>query len=405
MLGTFTTIQVGGFNMNKVNISNEIFHWAIQRAGMTRESLAVSMHTKIANVIAWEEGRDFPSFQQALKMASLLGIPLGYLFLSNIPTITNPIADFRTIPGQDSTTLSLNLQEILDDTLRKRDWYREWRQTESLPKLGFVGRYSVSRNIPEIIVDLRRELGIPENFTSRMTSWDEHLRSFVFHIESIGILVMQSGIVGNNTHKKLSLEEFRGFTIADEYAPIIFINAQDSIAARVFTLAHELAHIWTGTSGISNPEISTDTTNQIQLEQFCNKIAAEFLVPENLVEEQWNIRIGEVENIQNLARYFRVSTQVILLRSIDRGYVKISDYYTLYNELLKTIPVKTRKSGGDFYNSLVSRNSKRFTRSLLSALSGGQLSYLDAARLLNTQPSVVTKVIENQSKGRVWNSV
>ena len=380
--------------MGEVIITGEVFRWARERAGFSNENLASSLHTKPEKIRAWEAGIEYPNFKQAQKLASALSIPLGYLFLSFPPKITIPIADFRTLPGQEQNIISPNLQDLLDDALRKRDWYSDWRKSEDLTPFEFVGKFTVQSKKADIIQDMRHVLDIPNNFTARMTSWNEHLRLLVQKVETVGILVLQSGIVGNNTHRKLSLAEFRGFTLADKNAPLIFINAQDSVAARVFTLVHELAHLWTGTSGISNPEIGPVNSEQPHIEQICNQIAAEFLIPSDEFENRWNRIVDTLENIQNLAHYFRVSAQVILHRSIDLGYIPTNEYFRVYQEILKVSKTSSKGSGGNFYNSFFSRNSRRFTRTLISALTGGQLSYRDAARLLNTQPGNITKVIE-----------
>ena len=380
--------------MSTMAITGEVFRWAIERAGFSDEKLALRLHTKPEKIIAWETGKEYPNFQQAQKLASTLSIPLGYLFLSDPPEITVPIADFRTLPGKPSTSISLNLQDLLDDALRKRDWYSEWRKSEGLAPFEFIGKFTIQDKPSDIVQDMRQVLDIPPDYASHMKTWDDHLRLFVQKVEHCGILVLQSGIVGNNTHRKLSLEEFRGFTLADKYAPLIFVNAQDSIAARIFTIVHELTHLWTGTSGISNPEIAPGDFEVQQIELFCNKIAADFLVPQEVFKKRWDSYLDTMENTQILARYFRVSAQVILRRSYDLGIIPSDEYFVTYQEILKAGNAGKKGSGGDFYNSFFSRNSRRFTRILISAIASGNLSYLDAARLLNTQPRSIANAIE-----------
>jgi len=380
--------------MTTITITSEVFRWARERAGLSDEKLAKKIHAKPEKIHAWETGRDYPNFQQTQKLASAFGIPLGYLFLSRPPQITIPIADFRTLPGKENAAISPNLQDVLDDALRKKDWYVEWRKGEGLGEMEFVGKFSIKSNPQEIIQDMRHTLDISPEFASKMKSWDEHLRFYVQKVESAGILVMQTGIVGNNTTRRLSVNEFRGFTLADRFAPLIFINAQDSITARIFTLTHELVHLWTGTSGISNPDIAPDAGDTQDVERFCNEVAADFLVPKQAFTGLWDSELDTLANVDRLARYFRVSTQVILRRSFELNIISRDEYFRAYQITLKAIKVNKHKGGGDFYNTLFSRNSRRFTRELISAVFSGNISYTEGARLLNTHPSKLVKAME-----------
>lgn len=380
--------------MNSVAITGEVFRWARERAGLTDEKLAKSVSAKLEKIRAWETGKEYPNFHQAQKLASALNIPLGYLFLSQPPQITNPVADFRTLPGNESDNLSPNLQDVLDDALRKRDWYKEWRQQEDIAPFEFVGKYSLRSKPENIVLDMRQVLDVPQGFAEKIGTWDLHLRLLVQKVETAGILVLQSGIVGNNTRRKLSVQEFRGFALADPYAPLVFVNAQDATSARIFTLIHELVHIWTGTSGISNPDFISDEIETQRAEIFCNQVAAEFLVPKEIFIKRWNIHQGALDNAQQLAIRFRVSSQVILRRAFDAGFLNLDEYQDSVQAAIKASKPRAKGGGGDFYNTLFSRNSRRFTTELLSAVSSGRLSYLDGSRLLNTRPGKLVNALE-----------
>ena len=380
--------------MTSVAITGEVFRWARERAGLSDEKLAKSVSAKPEKIRAWETGKEYPNFQQAQKLASALSIPLGYLFLSKPPQITNPVADFRTLPGKEGANLTPNLQDVWDDALRKSDWYKEWRQQEDIAPFEFVGKYTLRSKPENIVHDMRQFLDIPQGFAERIGTWDLHLRQLVQKVEAAGILVLQSGIVGNNTSRKLSVQEFRGFALADEFAPLVFINAQDSTAARIFTLAHELAHIWTGTSGISNPDFESNGDKTQRAEMLCNQVAAEFLVPNDMFLKRWNAHQDALENAQQLAVRFRVSSQVISRRAFDAGFISFDVYRKSIQEAIKASKPRAKGGGGDFYNTLFSRNSRRFTTELLSAVSSGRLSYLDGARLLNTRPSKLVNALD-----------
>ena len=380
--------------MIDVAISPEVFRWATDRAGLANDELAKRMNVKVEKVHDWEAGIALPTFRQTERLAEALRVPLGYLFLSQPPKMEIPISDFRTLPNKENLFISIDLQEVIYDAQRKSDWYREWRIEEGLEPYEFVGKYSVDNTVDDVVQDLRRELDIPEGFVRGLHSWSEHLNQLINKVEDKGILVLQSGIVGNNTHRKLSVDEFRGFSIADNYAPLIFINSQDAITARIFTLVHELTHVWIGEGGISDPNYFKKGHPLKKIETFCNKVAAEFLIPGKLLEKQWNRKIGAIENTETLCRKFFVSQESVLQRAYNLGLVSDEDFTETLIYIQSNQKKIKKDGGGNYYRNLITRNSKRFTQDVLYAVHSNRLTYIAAARLLNTQPDKLPKIVE-----------
>lgn len=387
--------------MVRVAITPHVLRWARKQLGMTPDDLAHKMgRLKVETVIAWEEGTLRPTYRQARELARILRIPLGYLFLSEPPDDPLPVRDFRVMSNQPPRPPSPDLLAVLYDAMRKRDWYREYRQEEGLPRLPFVGRYDEDTPPQEIAEDMRRVLDLPKNPAEGAYTWEDHLRNLVQHAESAGILVLRNGVVLNNPHRPLDVDEFRGFALADPYAPLIFINARDTVAAQIFTLAHELAHLWLGSSGISNPDLDTDDERHLQkVERLCNRVAAEFLVPADAFRQEWNVDRAVDQNIEHLAKLFRVSQFVILYRARYLGLLNRETFHTLWTErsevalevMKKTKPKRQR---GDFYRTLRVRNSPQFTRTLLLALLDGRVVQREAAMLLNVSPKTLRKLME-----------
>ena len=386
--------------MSHVRISPAVLKWAQERAGLSQEQLAKKVglgSRRIEELHAWEKGLEQPTFRQAQALARALHIPIGYLFLSSPPSTTLPVADFRSIPENERGKFSPDLQDVLNDALRKRDWFREWRIREEYAPLPFIGRFDIRAN-PELIVeDIRRSLSLPKPTGRESKNQDEHMRFLVHHAEEAGILVLQSGIVQNNSKRTLSVQEFRGFALTDNYAPLIFINARDYRSARIFTLAHELGHIWTNTSGISNPEFTlTNHVQTLSIERLCNKIAAELLVPADILAAKWGASINLLDEAQNLAKQFKVSVFVILIRLYELDLIPKSEFEAALvqaNADVKETQVVER-GGGDFYSNLLRRNSRLFVHEITSAITEGQILHKEAAQLLNIHPWTLENALQ-----------
>jgi Zn-dependent peptidase ImmA (M78 family) len=218
------------------------------------------------------------------------------------------------------------------DVQRKQDWYRDYLLERGAEPLPYIGKYDANSDPKQIASDITKTLG-PE-FSERKTPkrQDQFLNYLTEKAEDAGILVMRSGIVGNNTHRSLEVYEFRGFAICDDIAPVIFINGNDAKAAQTFTLIHELAHLWIGQSGISDISLENQINNKKQnTEKLCNTVAAEVLVPENKFSEKWKVTDSLEDNAFRLAEYFRVSNVVIARRAFDLGLIERSEYSKYYN--------------------------------------------------------------------------
>jgi Zn-dependent peptidase ImmA (M78 family) len=189
-----------------------------------------------------------------------------------------------------------------------------------------------------------------------------------------------SSVVGNNNRRPLDPEEFRGFALADRLAPVIFINGADTKAAQMFTLAHELAHIWLGESAVSDSQAVQVPGNAV--ERWCNQVAAELLVPLKVFRSEYNAHAELIPEAERLARRFKVSTLVILRRMHDAGSLTREQLWEAYGAEVQRLRALPKGSGGDFYLTLPARASKTFARALVTSAFEGRTSFSEAFRLL-----------------------
>ena len=194
------------------------------------------------------------------------------------------------------------------------------------------------------------------------------------------MLVMVNGVVGSNNYRKLDPREFRGFALADTFAPLVFVNGSDTRAAQLFTLAHELAHIWLGGSALSDADLGIRTADPV--EAWCSQVAAEILVPMRLLRSEFEPNAERTAELQRLARKFKSSTLVVLRRIHEAGYLSWDEYRRSYLDECERAMESRRGGGGDFYNTQPVRVSRIFAQAVITSTLEGHTSYTDAFQML-----------------------
>ena len=373
--------------VHRAYINKDMITWGRERQGLDVSAIATKLHVAEGAISDWESGDALPTFRQARGLASVLRIPFGYLYLTAVPELDLPLPDLRTVPGGGHATPSPDLLDLLNDVLLKQRWYSDYLEAEGADLNPFVGKFTPDDPPEEIAADVQASLAVDDEMRQQSASWTEFLTQFARKVEAQRILVMRSGIVGNNVYRKLNVAEFRGFAISDVMAPVIFINARDAVAARIFTLAHELAHLWMGVSGISHSSFDRDSSQTpVDIESRCDSVAAEILMPEGDFKSRWQDQVPVDHNIQSLASYYRVSTLAILRQARERDVLDEATYRLfVQSEISKQNGVRGG-TGGDFYNNLLARNGNLFTTTLLAAVLQRQVSYREAAQLLAARP-------------------
>ncbi|TGK18389.1 ImmA/IrrE family metallo-endopeptidase [Leptospira stimsonii] len=363
---------------NSVEVNPKVITWARARAKLEQNAL-IHRFPKLPD---WEAGIARPTLRQLEEFAKAVHVPVGYLFLQEPIQEPLPISDFRTISDKTLTQPSPNLLDALYLCQERQAWYQEYMRLHRLSSVTFVGTATLQENPIEVARRMEGILGVSLESRNQLPNWTETLRTFIQKIEEAGVLVMASSIVGSNTHRHLDVEEFRGFALAHSYAPLIFINTNDSKAAQMFTLFHELAHLFLGESGISN--VGVGQFSEKQVEQWCNTVAAEFLMPMETTLAEFRNDEPIQEEIQRLAKIFKVSSLVALRRLYDAEKIDQNDFWNFFNEEVKRISeLQTSNTpGGNFYNTLGVRVGKRFALAVVTSTLEGQTLFQDAFRML-----------------------
>ncbi len=367
--------------MTTVAASIPVLRWAAKRARLLDDDLAARFH----KWPLWLSGEAHPTLKQLEDFARLTHTAFGYFFLTTPPALALPVPDFRTLRDEALAEPSSDLLDTLYLCQQRQDWYHDHARMHGLSVLPFVGSASVQEAPETVAQRLRETLGLSTDTRRQLPTWTDALRQLIAKAEDAGVMVMVSSVVGSNSHRKLDVGEFRGFALTDDLAPLIFLNGADSKAAQMFTLAHELAHVWLGATGVSDTQAGE--VPEQQTERWCNQVAAELLMPMEELRAAHQRNAPIPEEIQRLAREFKVSTLVALRRLFDAGYLTTAELWQHYREEQARLRTLKERSGsrGDFYRSLGARTSKRFARAIVSSTLEGLTSFPDAFRMLGVR--------------------
>jgi Zn-dependent peptidase ImmA (M78 family) len=365
--------------MSRVSVKREVLRWAMARSGLTIDDL----QGRFPKAQQWDAGESGPTLRQLEAIARLTSTPLGFFFLVEPPEERLPVPYFRTLGDERPSGPSPDLLETIQVMQQRQAWMREFLIEQGEEALAFVRSVQPAEPCASVAERIRRAMGLGEGWGAELPTWTHALRALREAAEEAGILVVVNGVVGNNTHRKLHPGEFRGFVLVDEYAPLVFVNGADGKAAQMFTLAHELAHVVFGSSAafdLREMQPADDPT-----EQACNRVAAEFLIPERELRGVWPSVKGDPEPFQAIARRFKVSEIVAARRALDLGLVNKTvflDFLHAYQaDERRVVAAEPKRKRGDFYPTQNLRVGRRFASAVVRAVAEGKLLYSDAYKL------------------------
>jgi len=357
---------------SEVNINTDLISWSIDRAGYELHEFI----DKFPKVLDWLENKKKPTIKQLEDFSHKVHLPFGYLFLDTPPKESLPFPFFRT--GRSATDkVSVNVYDTILLLQRRQEWLTQYLKDNEFDILDIVGKFNGSTDHKAIVQDIRKNLSLQKEWASNFNTAEQTLQHLTEKIEDIGILLVFNSIVENNTHRSIKVEECRGFVLVDSMAPFMFVNAADGKAAQLFTIVHELAHIWTGNSAGFDFRRLRPADDPIEL--LCDKVAAEFLVPGDSFNHMWK----EYPDIKALAKHYKVSPIVVARRALDLGKINKASFFSFYESYINELNLRKEKrgSGGDFYATQKKRLSLTFAAHVNNAVRQDQLLYRDAYKI------------------------
>lgn len=379
-----------------VSVSADVLDWVMAHTQLDRLPKQIAEYLRL-----WSSGTKIPTFNQIEKTSKATGIPLGYFFLKTPPTEDLSLVEYRTVDSVALDNPSRNLIDTMHDMEMVQDWMRNHLIREGAEKIAFIGAQRNTRDIQSFGTFMREILKLQKDWYTRSRSAEDSFKIIRNAISDAGVTVMMNGIVENNTHRSLDINEFRAFAIIDDYAPLIFINSNDSNNAKLFSLLHEFAHICIGENSLFNERYHSETSVS-ESEQLCNAVVAEVLAPQEKFNREWSIVAREIDadaTIHALARHFKCGTTVIARKALDSHYIDYPQYERTAQIAIKQYieyrkRQKEESDGGDYYRTMANRIDNRFLRMLTSSVAAGDTLYTDAFRLTNTNRSTFANLVE-----------
>ena len=368
-----------------LNIKPDLIQWAISRAGYEQGEF----FDKFPRAKGWLEEGKSPTAAQLRDFAKKAHVPFGYLFLPEPPSEELPIPFFRTV-GSETDQVGVNLRDTILKLQSRQDWIREYLIEQGGERLDYIGKFTPQNEITEVVQSIRNEFGFELDWASQFPNWQNALDHLAQKVEEAGIYIIFNSVVDNNTNRPITVEECRGFVLSDEYAPFLFVNSADSKSAQMFTIAHELAHLWIGESAGFDFRQLQPFQNEVEI--FCDAVAAEFLVPQILFQSKWE----QTQDFETLAKFFKVSQIVIARRALDTGKISHEAFFEFYNEHIAKFKQKEdeRGSGGNFYATLRKRLNPRFFSTVHRAVKENKLLYKHAYELTGLKGNTYFKAVK-----------
>lgn len=373
--------EVDTMSKIEIKIKPNVLQWLVKLIDV--EALNQSLQELLKK---WIHGQKVPTLNQIEKVSKATGIPFGYFFLQEPLQEDLSLLEYRTVNSREVIQASRNLINTIQYAEAVQGWMHDFFKNQETEKLGFIGKYKSLHDKEQFAAAASALLDLDRDWIEKEKDERKIFNYYRDKISRLGIIVLTSGIVGNNTKKVLDVDEFRAFSLIDPLAPLIFINANDSYHGRIFSLVHEFIHILLGENSLFNDYQKGKT--QHKKEQVCNAVAAEILVPLYQLKKLWNSQLDSDTLLETLATTFHVSKIVIARRALDAGYITKAKYQSIavlvshqWKEKSKEIK---KHSGGSYYRTIFNRIDHRFLACLSESVKNGSTQYTEAFRLTHT---------------------
>ena len=381
--------------MPKVN--PDILVWAREIAALSLEEAAKKIGRTCKLLSALERGEKDPSLSMLLTMAKKYRCPLVTFYLDQPPRKGDYGVDYRTLPkeGFDPKEQAL-VDALISNVVASQQMIRATLEAEDeAEKVAFIGSLHAGSSIQNTVKKISKVLELDVEGYRREKTKEKAFSLLRLRLEEAGTFVLLKKNLGS-FHTNISVEAFRGFAIADPISPYIVINHNDSVAARTFTLLHELTHLLLGETGISGSAVSTQ---QEQTEKFCNAVASEWLLPAKdldtlVIDDNLKESISRFALKHHLSKSM-VAYRLLLIKKIDEQFFNHlkNDFIGDWKQLFEAKKTSKSCGGPNYYAMQKFLCGPALCNLVKRMMYADALSVTKAARILGVHATQVYKML------------
>ncbi len=362
-----------------VAVNPAVLRWARESAGFTLNEVGEKTGKSAQLLAAWESGARRPKWTVLSRLAEIYKRPVTALLLPAPPEENPPPADFRTLPDakgafSPSTRFAIRTARWLVARANELQEQLETGADFRSPPFG------ASDDPEQVAGEFRARLNVSiEDQIAWRDSW-QALKGWRGAVEAQHVFVFQFN---------MPVEEARGFSLFEARQPAIVLNQADAVAARIFTLFHECAHILIAQPGICKPK--EDLSNHSpRIETFCNRFAAALLLPRD--DFRNNIpSVLDDDSFRMLGQRYQVSRYVVLGRLQGMGAISSRQYHQISHRWQSRETVKSRKAtkgGPSAVKRCLSQKGEPFVSLVVRAAKRRLITHNEAMIYLGTNLNV-----------------
>ena len=373
----------------KLDLNIESLKWARENVGLDFSDLPFALQNV---ALAAERGEKKLTLKQANDLATRYGVSIYFFYHEpKSKQFITEIPDFRSLQ-ENQQKYSHSLRMLIQKLKQRQNWTKEYFKEEGIRPLSFVNSCATDNSQKVADKIIRTFFDSRKKYSEfRVGDKDKYLNKWIEKLAERNVFVIRCRSVSNG--KKIELEDARGFALVDKYAPFIFVNGNDHPTAQIFTLVHELAHLFIGEEGVSG-EINKNTSNLI--ERFCNQVASRVLLTDEELDQSF-VQFSKDE-IKNASQKYLISGLSILLRLKEAEKINDGKFQRMWssaqNEISQFLKESSRSQGGggNYYNTQISRSNKKFVKLVYNAYRSEFISGSVASSLLNVKYTNLKKL-------------